>query len=146
MKGSDSMKRISLIILCIAILTTLSACGKRQDVIPNQSASDISAASDDENKSVNQDTNVTDEVTDDSQYSEEETEEYVVPETGEKDFRSEKERIEINNNLRDVKELINDECYDDALMIIQSLKTRKLSKEESEKLTELQEQLENMSK
>lgn len=146
MKGSDSMKRISLIILCIAILTTLSACGKRQNVIPNQSASDISAASDDENKSVNQDTNVTDEVTDDSQYSEEETEEYVVPETGEKDFRSEKERIEINNNLRDVKELINDECYDDALMIIQSLKTRKLSKEESEKLTELQEQLESMSK
>ena len=146
MKGSDSMKRISLIILCIAILTTLSACGKRQDVIPNQSASDISAASDDENKSVNQDTNVTDEVTDDSQYSEELTEEYVVPDTGEKDFRSEKERIEINNNLRDVKELINDECYDDALMIIQSLKTRKLSKEESEKLTELQEQLENMSK
>ena len=146
MKGSDSMKRISLIILCIAILTTLSACGKRQNVIPNQSASDISAASDDENKSVDQDTNVTDEVTDDSQYSEEETEEYVVPETGEKDFRSEKERIEINNNLRDVKELINDECYDDALMIIQSLKTRKLSKEESEKLTELQEQLENMSK
>ena len=140
------MKRISLIILCIAILTTLSACGKRQNVIPNQSASDISAASDDENKSVDQDTNVTDEVTDDSQYSEEETEEYVVPETGEKDFRSEKERIEINNNLRDVKELINDECYDDALMIIQSLKTRKLSKEESEKLTELQEQLENMSK
>lgn len=140
------MKRISLIILCIAILTTLSACGKRQNVIPNQSASDISAASDDENKSVDQDTNVTDEVTDDSQYSEEETEEYVVPETGEKDFRSEKERIEINNNLRDVKELINDECYDDALMIIQSLKTRKLSKEESEKLTELQEQLESMSK
>ncbi|MGN1092592.1 MAG: hypothetical protein ACI4RS_02955 [Monoglobaceae bacterium] len=140
------MKRISLIILCIAILTTLSACGKRQNVIPNQSASDISAASDDENKSVDQDTNVTDEVTDDSQYSEEETEEYVVPETGEKDFRSEKERIEINNNLRDVNELINDECYDDALMIIQSLKTRKLSKEESEKLTELQEQLENMSK
>lgn len=146
MKGSDSMKRISLIVLCIAILTTLSACGKRQNVIPNQSASDISAASDDENKSVDQDTNVTDEVTDDSQYSEEETEEYVVPETGEKDFRSEKERIEINNNLRDVKELINDECYDDALMIIQSLKTRKLSKEESEKLTELQEQLESMSK
>lgn len=140
------MKRISLIILCIAILTTLSACGKRQNVIPNQSAGDISAASDDENKSVDQDTNVTDEVTDDTQYSEEETEEYVVPETGEKDFRSEKERIEINNNLRDVKELINDECYDDALMIIQSLKTRKLSKEESEKLTELQEQLENMSK
>lgn len=140
------MKRISLIILCIAILTTLSSCGKRQDVIPNQSASDISAASDDENKSVDQDTNVTDEVTDDSQYSEEETEEYVVPETGEKDFRSEKERIEINNNLRDVKELINDECYDDALMIIQSLKTRKLSKEENEKLTELQEQLESMSK
>lgn len=140
------MKRISLIVLCIAILTTLSACGKRQNVIPNQSASDISAASDDENKSVDQDTNVTDEVTDDSQYSEEETEEYVVPETGEKDFRSEKERIEINNNLRDVKELINDECYDDALMIIQSLKTRKLSKEESEKLTELQEQLESMSK
>lgn len=145
MKGSDIMKRISLIILCIAILTTLSACGKRQNVIPNQPASDISAASDDENKSVDRDTNVTDEVTDDSQYSEEETEEYVVPETGEKDFRSEKERIEINNNLRDAQELINEECYDDALMIIQSLKTRKLSKEESEKLTELQAQMMHIS-
>lgn len=145
MKGSDSMKRISLIILCFTILTTLSACGKRQDVTPNQSVSDIPAASGDENKSVDEDTDVTDETTDDSQYSEEETEEYVVPETGEKDFRSEKERVEINNNLRDAQELINDECYDDALMIIQSLKTRKLSKEESEKLTELQAQMMHIS-
>ena len=145
MKGSDSMKRISLIILCFIILTTLSACGKRQDVTPNQSVSDIPAASGDENKSVDEDTDVTDETTDDSQYSEEETEEYVVPETGEKDFRSEKERVEINNNLRDAQELINDECYDDALMIIQSLKTRKLSKEESEKLTELQAQMMHIS-
>ena len=52
---------------------------------------------------------------------------------------------EINNNLRDAQELINDECYDDALMIIQSLKTRKLSKEESEKLTELQAQMMHIS-
>ena len=141
MKGSDSMKRISLVILCFIILTTLSACGKRQDVTPNQSVSDIPIASDDENKSVDEDTNVTDEATDDPQYSEEETEEYVVSETGEKDFRSEKERIEINNNLRDAQDLINDECYDDALMIIQSLKTRKLSKEENEKLIELQAQM-----
>ncbi len=139
------MKRISLVILCFIILTTLSACGKRQDVTPNQSVSDIPIASDDENKSVDEDTNVTDETTDDPQYSEEETEEYVIPETGEKDFRSEKERIEINNNLRDAQDLINDECYDDALMIIQSLKTRKLSKEESEKLTELQAQMMHIS-
>ena len=145
MKGSDNMKRISLVILCFIILTTLSACGKRQDVTPNQSVSDIPIASDNENKFVDEDTNVTDEATDDPQYSEEETEEYVVPETGEKDFRSEKERIEINNNLRDAQDLINDECYDDALMIIQSLKTRKLSKEENEKLIELQAQMMHIS-
>lgn len=139
------MKRISLIILCFIILTTLSACGKRQDVTPNQSVSDIPTASDDENKSVDEDANVTDEATDDPQYSEEETEEYIVSETGETELRSEKERIEINNNLRDAQDLINDECYDDALMIIQSLKTRKLSKEESEKLTELQAQMMHIS-
>lgn len=138
------MKRISLIILCFTILTTLSACGKSKTVTPNHSISDIPTASADENKS-DEDANVTDETTEEPQYSEEETEEYIVPETGEKEFRSEKERIEINNNLRDAQDLINNECYDDALMIIQSLKTRKLSKEESEKLTELQAQMMHIS-
>lgn len=144
------MKKIILIILCFMIFTTLSACGKKQENNSNHSINDIPTASADDNNDTDDNSDKKDDASnensnDDPSYSEEETEEYTVPDTNKKDLRSEKERIEINNNLRDAQELIDNECYEDAMMIIQSLKTRKLSDDENKKLIELQEQMMRIS-
>ena len=77
----------------------------------------------------------------DSRYSDEENEKYTDSDTNSTEYRSEKERVEIANGIYDVQMLIESGDYEDAMMLIKNLKTRKLSEKENKALLELQEQM-----
>ncbi len=115
------MKKLFISLLCLCLVFSASGCGKKDTGQDNASISDIPAAT------------ATDEPIDES--SADESDDVQGERTPESDRR------EIENNLRDAQQLIDDGNYDDATMIINSLKTRDLTKEESEKLKDLQKQM-----
>ena len=57
--------------------------------------------------------------------------------TDEAEKTEESDRTEIANNIRDAKELIAEELYDDAEMIITALESRELTEEEQKEVDEL---------
>ncbi len=132
------MKKIFTLILCLLMLTVLPSCGKKDADEGGISIKDIPTASAD-----SQDEDLPKSSADefDEKYSAEEDEEYINYETKAEDHRSERERVEIENSIRDAEALVESGDYEDAMMIIKNLKTRKLSKEESERITELQKQM-----
>lgn len=113
------MKRISALLLCLLLALSFTACGKKDKAPDNAPISGIEPAAADK--------------------IEEKTEEAPEPDTS--DRTPETDRKEIENNLRDAQELINDGNFDDATMIINSLKTRDLTESEKEKIKDLQKQM-----
>ena len=132
------MKKLLAITLCIMILFSFSSCNKKQD--EDISIKDIPTAAADKDEAIE---NSADEF--EQKYSGEEDEEYINHKTKQADMRSERERVEIENSLRDAESLVKDGAYEDAMMIIKSLKTRKLSKEESNRIIELQKKMTEIS-
>ncbi len=132
------MKKLLTITLCIMILFSFSSCNKKQD--EDISIKDIPTAAADKDEAFE---NSADEF--EQKYSGEEDEEYINHKTKQEDMRSERERVEIENSLRDAEALVKDGAYEDAMMIIKSLKTRKLSKEESNRIIELQKKMTEIS-
>ena len=141
LKGWVFMKKFVTVILCLLMIFSISSCGKKNNDTGNANISDIPTASADENEVTSD--NSADEF--DNKYSADENEGYVNYETNKEDFRSERERIEIENSIRDAEDLVANGDYEDAMMIIKGLKTRKLSKSESARLTELQKQMTTVS-
>lgn len=117
------MKKFFITLLCLCLAFSAYGCGKKDDDRKNAPISDITPATANEESLPNS--------SDDPDDSTSEAPERTP----------ENDRKEIENNLRDAKQLIDDGCYDDAMMIINSLKTRDLTKEESEKLKALQKQM-----
>lgn len=139
----QNIKRIISFAVCLIFILSAAACGKNNDKTQNPSIKDIPTA---EAEAENPDENVPEEQENEpEEYSEAETEKYVNSETKSTDYRSERERVEIGNNLRDAEELIDNGDFEDAMMIIQSLKTRKLSDDESKRLNELQKRMISVS-
>ena len=112
------MKKLLTAILCLCLVIAASGCGKKDNSIENAPISDIPTATASE------------------EIPEEDNKDEVHPER-----TPENDRKEIESNLRDAQQLINDGNFDDATMIINSLKTRELTKEEKEKLKDLQKQM-----
>ena len=131
------MKKILAITLCLIMLFSFSSCKKQENDI---SIKDIPTASADKEETPE---NSADEF--DRKYSGEEDEEYINHKTKKEDIRSERERVEIENSLRDAEALVKDGAYEDAMMIIKSLKTRKLTKEENNRIIELQKKMTEIS-
>lgn len=144
------MKKITFVVLCFSLIISLSSCINKQEKDISHSPDSTSA----DVYNTPSDTQIADNdiidtpgnnAVDTPAYSEDETEAYTPPGSDGTMLRSEKERVEIQNNLRDIRQLIDDECYEDAMMIIKSLKTRKLSDEENEELTKLQSEMMQIS-
>lgn len=133
------MKRIIAILLCLLMIASFASCKKKTDdklppvEIPatdtTETAPPVEVPAD----------NSADEF--EKKHSAEEDEPYINYETKNEDFRSERERVEIENELKSAEELVADECYEDAMEIIKVLKTRKLSLEENKRLEELQKKM-----
>ncbi len=118
------MKKILIFILCLilciaAAIAAVSCNNNRNGENPNAPIGGISTAEADEEA---------------LKETEEEQDENS-------DRTEETDRKEIENNLRDARELIKDGYIEDATMIIDGLKTRDLTDAERQELLELQKQM-----
>ena len=116
------MKKLFSVILCIVVMLSATSCWKNSDT-DSPSLKDIPTASAD------------------AEREEDESENEEKEEVDTSDRTPETDRKEIENNLRDAKELIENGSIEDAAMIIKSLQTRDLTKEEEKQLKALQKQM-----
>lgn len=111
------MKKFLALLLALSLMLSLSACFGKPDT-PTAPISGIPTAEAD------------DDISDDD------------TEINEDPSRTEEsDRKEIESNLRDARELIKDGYFEDATMIIDSLKTRDLTDSERKELLQLQKQM-----
>lgn len=143
------MKKIVICALCAALMLTAASCGgkKNNSDAQNPSLSDIPTAgankdnpdSGDENAAQNEkagtDANDSNsDKNDDSKSSQDNGSKKV--DTSDRTPAS--DRAEIQNNIRDAKDLIDDGLIDDAKAIIRILRSRKLTKDEEKQVDELE--------
>ncbi len=122
------MKKIFALFICIGISLTLFACRKNQNPPPPISDIPPATASEDEPQKLENGNEIG---TDYEALTEEE--------------RYDTERSEIARNIRDAQELILSGDFEDANMILNSLKTRKLTKDEQAQIKNLQAQMISVS-
>ena len=124
------MKKLLIALICVALCAGITACNKKEK------APDVKEPS----------VKITDEAekTEEKEAEKENTEEVTETEAFEKaveeesaERTEESDRTEIANNIRDAKELIAEELYDDAEMIITALESRELTEEEQKEVDEL---------
>lgn len=124
------MKKLLIALICVALCAGITACNKKEK------APDVKEPS----------VKITDEAekTEEKEAEKENTEEVTETEASEKaveeesaERTEESDRTEIANNIRDAKELIDEELYDDAEMIITALESRELTEEEQKEVDEL---------
>lgn len=120
------MKKTITLFICITLTLTLFACEKKQ----NPSINDIppATASEEEQEKLENGNEIG---TDYESLTEEE--------------RYDTERSEIARNIKDAQELILSGDFEDANMILNSLKTRKLTASEKEQVKNLQTQMISVS-
>ena len=123
------MKKTITFLICLALTFSFTACKKSSPI------SDIKPATAEQSGTASSpETKKADEQAEDMQ-------KYTDAKSNEEKERTSAEASEIDNNLKDIEALIDDEAYDDARMIIKSLKTRQLSAEENNRLLELEKKL-----
>lgn len=120
------MKKLFILFICIALAFTLFACGKK--IIPSVPIKDIPPATASEDEILENGNEIG---TDYEALTEEE--------------RYDTERSEIARNIKDAQELILSGDFEDATMILNSLKTRKLTASEKEQVKNLQTQMISVS-
>ncbi len=125
-KGMISLKKVLVLLLPLALLLLLSACGF--DELPGSTTRplpNITVMPDDPN------------TTDDPDASDEP----VIDPANDERNQPEMIRGEIANMLRDAEELIAEGLYDDAKMVLRDLRSRDLTSAEKKKVDALQSRM-----
>lgn len=146
------MKKIILCALCVAVALTAASCGgKKNSETQNPSIGDIPTA--EANKDKNDSESPTDENADQNENnadsngsgSKSDNDKSSTGGNSNKvdtsDRTAASDRAEIQNNIRDAKELIDDGLIDDAKAIIRVLRSRELTRDEEKQVDELERKM-----
>lgn len=127
------MKKLIVILMCLSLLFVLPSCGKKDkpDDPPAKIGDIPTASSDDTKKEEEKTTNEKKSEAYDNYYNE--------------DRNKETDNSEIESNLHDANELIQEGCYQDAIMIINGLETRDLTDSQRQRLNELKQRARKLS-
>ncbi len=126
------MKKFIVILMCLSLIFILPSCGEKNKTDdPSVKIGDIPTASSDENKNEEKTTDGKKSEAYDNYYNE--------------DRNKETDNSEIESNLHDANELIQEGCYQDALMIINGLETRDLTDRQRQLLNELKQRARKLS-
>ena len=146
------MKKIILCALCAAMMLTAASCGGKStdSNSKNPSIGDIPTAKADKDKTDSENTgdepvaqNDSNSGTSDSDSKSDKTDNKSSQTRGSdevdtSDRTPTTDRAEIQNNIRDAKELIDEGLIDDAKAIIRVLRSRELTKDEEKQVDELE--------
>lgn len=116
------MKKTLIALVCLAVSVGVCGCVNKKTEIESEKPVTVNET-----------------IPEEAPKAAEETPEVIKEPTPER--TEETDREEIKNNLRDARQLIEDECYDDAEMILKAIESRELTGEEQKELEELKKLL-----
>lgn len=145
-----NIRRTITALLCLAMVITCASCGKKkQGTDSDASIGDIPTASADKDNAQNGDEateNADSGNQNDSQNQDDGKDgKSAAQDYSNKDRTPQSDKTEIDNNIRDAKELINDGNIDDAKALIKVLRSRNLTADQEKQVDRLEAQLISIS-
>lgn len=145
-----NIKKAITALLCLAMVITCASCGKKnQGTDSDAPIGGIPTASADKDNTQNSDETPDNadggNQNDNQNQDDEKNGQDAVQDYSNKDRTPQSDKTEIDNNIRDAKELINDGNIDDAKALIKVLRSRNLTADQEKQVDRLEAQLISIS-